>query len=114
VGFTFVTCSIAALSGIDEREAGVASGLSNTTFQIGAAIGTAIVSTVAVARTNDVIAPDGGNRLLALVEGHQQGFAACAVLAGIGILTALLLLVRPPVPEPQPHPPEKVTEPATD
>jgi hypothetical protein len=78
----------------------VASGLSNTTFQIGAAIGTAIVSTVALARTDEVIA-GGGDRLLALTEGHQQGFAATVVLAGIGILSALLLLGRPAVPEPQ-------------
>lgn len=113
VGFTFVTCSIAALAGIDEREAGVASGLSNTTFQIGAAIGTAIVSTVAVARTNEIIA-DGGSTLLALVEGHQEGFAACVVLAGIGILSALLLLVRPAVPAPAAQTHEKVTEHAAD
>ncbi|TDD72604.1 DHA2 family efflux MFS transporter permease subunit [Jiangella aurantiaca] len=103
VGLTFVTCSIAALAGVDEREAGLASGLSNTTFQIGAAVGTAIVSTVAVSRTNDVIA-GGGDPLGAVVEGHQAGFLACVVLAGVGVVSALLLLRRPPALGPD-HPP---------
>jgi EmrB/QacA subfamily drug resistance transporter len=93
VGLTFVTCSIAALAGVDEREAGLASGLSNTTFQIGAALGTAIVSTVAVSATDDFIARNGaGNPLLALTEGFQSGFAACIVLAAVGALAALALL----------------------
>jgi MFS family permease len=108
VGLTFVTCSIAALAGVDEREAGLASGLSNTTFQIGAAVGTAIVSTVAVSRTTDVVAT-GGEPLTALTEGFQSGFAACVVMAAIGLVIALVLLGRPPaVPaldlEPVPEP----------
>jgi MFS family permease len=109
VGLTFVTCSIGTLAGIDEREAGLASGLSNTTFQIGAAIGTAIVSTVAVSRTADFIAENGGaDRVVALTEGFQSGFAACAVLAGIALVIALVLLGRAPrpaaVPQPEPVP----------
>jgi EmrB/QacA subfamily drug resistance transporter len=97
VGLTFVTCSIATLAGIDDREAGLASGLSNTTFQIGAAIGTAIVSTVAVSRTDDFLAENGnGDPLLALTEGFQSSFMACIVLAGIGLLSVLLLLGRAP------------------
>jgi MFS family permease len=82
---------------IDEREAGLASGLSNTTFQIGAAIGTAIVSTVAVSRTDAFLAENGnGEPLLALTEGFQSGFMACIVLAGIALVCALLLLGRAP------------------
>jgi EmrB/QacA subfamily drug resistance transporter len=99
VGLTFVTCSIAALTGVAEREAGLASGLSNTTFQIGAAIGTAIVSTVVVSHT-------GGTGGVALTEGLQAGFVACIALAAAGLLCSLLLIrvrgVEPslePVPE---------------
>ncbi|PZF83916.1 MFS transporter [Jiangella anatolica] len=113
VGLTFVTCSIAALAGVDEREAGLASGLSNTTFQIGAAVGVAIVSTVAVSRTDDVVA-GGGEPIVALVEGHQAGFLAATILAGIGILSALLLLRRPPVPSPDQPPLVPVAEHADD
>src|SRR5262249_40134501 len=64
VGLAFVTASIAALAGVPEDESGLASGLSNTSFQIGAAVGVAIVSTVAVTRTDDYLAANAGaNRL---------------------------------------------------
>jgi hypothetical protein len=110
VGLTFVTCSIAALAGIAEREAGLASGLSNTTFQIGAAVGTAIVSTVAFSRTTDVVAAGGGdvNPVFALTEGIQAGFLACVVLAAVGLLVAVGLLSRPRGPAPESTPVEAV------
>jgi Na+/melibiose symporter-like transporter len=92
-GLTFVTCSIAALAGVGEREAGVASGLSNTTFQLGGAVGTAIVSTVVVSRTDEVA---GGQipGLAALTEGFQAGFLACIVFAGLGLVAVIALLGR--------------------
>jgi EmrB/QacA subfamily drug resistance transporter len=96
VGLAFVTASIAALAGVPERESGVASGLSNTSFQIGAALGVAIVTTVAVARTADYTTTNtGANRLLALTEGFQSAFLAVAILAGIGVALTLLLPSRP-------------------
>jgi EmrB/QacA subfamily drug resistance transporter len=96
VGLAFVTASIAALAGVPERESGLASGLSNTSFQIGAALGVAIVTTVAVTRTDDYLAANtGANRLVALTEGFQSAFLAVAILAGIGVALALLLLGRP-------------------
>jgi EmrB/QacA subfamily drug resistance transporter len=96
VGLTFVTASIAALAGIPERESGLASGLSNTSFQIGAAFGVAIVSTVAVTRTDDYLAANSGaNQLVALTEGFQAAFLVCAALAGVGLALALLLLGGP-------------------
>jgi EmrB/QacA subfamily drug resistance transporter len=100
VGLTFVTCSIAALAGIEEREAGLASGLNNTMFQIGAAVGTAIVSTVVFSRA------DAAGGVVALTEGLQAGFAACIVLAAVGLVFTLGLGPRPrggplePVPQP--------------
>lgn len=96
IGLAFVTASIAALAGVAEHESGLASGLSNTAFQIGAALGVAIVSTVAVSRTEDYLsANSGANPLAALTEGFQSAFLVCAVLAGIGAALALLLLGRP-------------------
>jgi predicted MFS family arabinose efflux permease len=96
VGLAFTTASIAALAGVPERESGLASGLSNTSFQVGAALGVAIVSTVAVSRTDDYLAANGGaNPLIALTEGFQSAFLACAVLAGVGATLAVLLLGRP-------------------
>jgi MFS family permease len=96
VGLAFVTASIAALAGVPEHESGIASGLSNTAFQIGAALGVAIVTTVAVTRTDDYLAANAGaNPLTALTEGFQSAFFAVAILAGIGATLALLLLGRP-------------------
>jgi predicted MFS family arabinose efflux permease len=96
VGLAFVTASIAALAGVPERESGIASGLSNTAFQIGAAVGVAIVSTVAVTRTDDYLAANpGANPLVGLTEGFQSAFLAIAILAAIGVTLALTLLGRP-------------------
>src|SRR5262249_10548828 len=75
VGFAFVTASIAALAGIREEEAGLASGLSNTTFQIGAALGTAVVATVSVTRTKDFLAATAHpSQLLALTLRFRSAF----------------------------------------
>jgi predicted MFS family arabinose efflux permease len=96
IGLAFVTASIAALAGVAEHEAGLASGLSNTAFQIGAALGVALVSTVALSRTDDYLAANSGaDQLVALTEGFQSAFLACAIFAGIGAVLALLLPGRP-------------------
>jgi EmrB/QacA subfamily drug resistance transporter len=95
IGPAFVTATVAALAGVAERESGLASGLSNTAFQIGAALGVAIVTTVAVTRSDDYLAAnEGASQLVVLNEGFQSAFLACVVLAGIGIALALLLLGR--------------------
>jgi EmrB/QacA subfamily drug resistance transporter len=95
-GLAFLTATIAALAGIAERESGLASGLSNTARYVGAALGGAIVSTVAVSRSEDYLAADeGANPLLVLNEGFQSAFVACAVMAAIGLALALLLPGRP-------------------
>ena len=96
IGPAFATATIAALAGVAERESGVASGISNTAFQLGGALGVAIVSTVAVSRSEDYVAAnEGANPLVVLTEGFQSAFVACGVLAAIGVALALLLLGRP-------------------
>jgi predicted MFS family arabinose efflux permease len=96
IGLAFVTATVAALAGVAEHEAGLASGLSNTALQIGAALGVAIVTSVAVSRSEDFLAAnEGANPLVVLNEGFQSAFLACVVLAGIGMALALLLLGRP-------------------
>ncbi len=97
IGLAFVTATVAALAGVAGHEAGLASGLSNTALQTGTALGVAIVSTVAVSRSQHYLAADNGaNPLAALTQGYQSAFVACAVLAGIGLALALLLPGRPP------------------
>jgi EmrB/QacA subfamily drug resistance transporter len=96
VGLAFVTATVAALAGVAEHESGLASGLSNTALQVGAALGVAIATTVAVTRSEGYLAAnEGANPLVVLNEGFQSAFLACVVLAGIGMALALLLLGRP-------------------
>jgi EmrB/QacA subfamily drug resistance transporter len=95
-GLVFVTATVAALAGVAEREAGLASGLSNTALQIGGALGVAVVTTVAVSRSEHFLAANkGANQFLVLTEGFQSAFLACVILAGIGLALALVLLGRP-------------------
>jgi EmrB/QacA subfamily drug resistance transporter len=108
IGSAFVTATVAALAGVAEHEAGLASGLSNTALQIGTALGVAIVSAVAASRSAGYLAAHkGANPLIVLTVGYRSAFVACAVLAGIGLALALLLPGRPPAaahefPEPVP------------
>ena len=93
IGLGFVTATVAALTGVAEPEAGLASGLSNVALQIGGALGVAIVSTVAVTRSQHFLtAHQAADPLTVLNEGYQSAFAACTVLAGTGAALALLLL----------------------
>ena len=96
IGPAFATATIAALAGVAERDAGLASGLSNTAFQLGGALGVAVLSTVAVSRSENFLAAnEGANPLVVLTEGFQSALLAGGVLAGIGVVLALLLLGRP-------------------
>jgi MFS family permease len=108
IGLAFVTATVAALAGVAGHESGLASGLSNTALQTGTALGVAIVSTVAVSRSQYYLAAHkGASPLLALTQGYRSAFVACAVLAGIGLAPALLLPGRPPKPaheRPEPDP----------
>jgi MFS family permease len=96
IGLAFVTATVAALAGVAEHESGLASGLTNTALQIGAALGVAIVTSVAVSSSDEFLAAnEGANPLVVLNEGFQSAFLACVVLAGIGLALALLLPGRP-------------------
>src|SRR3954466_1078910 len=68
LGFSFVPISIAALAGVEPAEAGLASGLINTSQQIGGALGIAALSTIATSATDDAVA-SGTAMPTALVHG---------------------------------------------
>jgi MFS family permease len=93
LGFSFVPISIAALAGIPPQEAGLASGLINTSQQIGGALGVAILTTVAVSRTNHELA-DGASRAVASTAGYQLAFYVAAVFAVANLIATLLILHR--------------------
>jgi EmrB/QacA subfamily drug resistance transporter len=95
LGAAFVTATVAGLADVAEHESGLASGLSNTAFQMGAAIGTAIATTVAVSRSENFLgANQGADPLVAVNEGLQSAFWACVVLAAIGVAVSLAFLGR--------------------
>jgi sugar phosphate permease len=91
LGFGFVTSTIAAVSGVGDHEQGLASGLINTSQQIGGALGLAVLSTIATSRTNDVLAT-GAKLPTALTEGFQSAFLGGAVIALLGFAATLFLI----------------------
>ncbi|WP_428953860.1 MFS transporter [Streptomyces sp. cg35] len=82
------------MSAADEEDAGLASGLFNTTQQIGMALGVAALSTLAATRTDSLIA-DGAARAAALTGGYRLAFAVGAGLIAAAFVVALLMLRRP-------------------
>src|SRR3954469_16548308 len=92
LGFGFVTSTIAAVAGVDQREQGLASGLINTSQQIGGALGLAVLSTIATSRTDDVMATGTSTLPNALTEGFQAAFLGGAVIAALGFVATLVLI----------------------
>jgi EmrB/QacA subfamily drug resistance transporter len=90
--FSFIPISIAGLTGVSEREAGLASGLLNTSQQLGGAIGVAIASTVAATHLKGHGA--GGHATTAvLTGGFQSAFWVCGAI-GLLALPATAALLR--------------------
>jgi EmrB/QacA subfamily drug resistance transporter len=93
LGFSFVPISIAALAGVRPAEAGLASGLFNTSQQIGGALGIAALSTIATSRTADAVA-SGTALPSALIDGFTAAFVVGVAVAAVGVLAALTLIRR--------------------
>ena len=91
IPFAFVPISIAAFAGTREEEAGLASGLMNTSQQIGGAVGIAILSTVATSTTSGAAA-SGTEQAIALTEGFQAAFWTGAAIALVGVLVSVFLV----------------------
>jgi MFS family permease len=98
LAFAFVPMSIGALTGVKESDAGIASGLINTTQQIGGAIGVAVATTVATTFTARYVDAHGGSSLspAALTHGFQLAFYVLAGMAAFGALLAAVMLESKP------------------
>jgi EmrB/QacA subfamily drug resistance transporter len=92
LGFAFVTSTIAAVSGVEQREQGLASGLINTSQWIGRALGLAVLSTIATTQTDDAIATGTSSLPNALTDGYQAALLGGAVIAALGFVATLVLI----------------------
>ncbi|SRR5579875_78197 len=88
LGLSFVPMTMAATSGVPSHQAGLASGLINTTRQVGGAIGLALMATVAAAAAHGSSSPASA---LALTAGYDRAFVLAAVALAVGAGLALLL-----------------------
>jgi EmrB/QacA subfamily drug resistance transporter len=93
LGLAFVPATIAAVAGVDRADAGLASGLINTSRQVGGSLGLAALATLATQRTQDV-AGAAGIDAGALTTGFHRAFLGGALFATVGALTAVALLIR--------------------
>jgi EmrB/QacA subfamily drug resistance transporter len=100
IAFAFVPVSIAALAGVSNDQAGLASGLINTSQQIGGAIGTAVVSTVTFTHIAALKA-SGLPARAADTSGYVRGFWVGFGVAVAGVAATLLLIRQRDVPVPQ-------------
>ena len=93
LGFSFVPISIAALAGVQPAEAGLASGLLNTSQQIGGALGIAALSAIATSTTTSDLS-SGTTPAFALTNGFQDAFIAGAIIAFVGVLVSIFVVSR--------------------
>jgi len=112
-GLSFVPISIIALAGVPDRETGLASGLMNTTQQVGGAVGTAVVSTLFATRVahelprllSEGVSPQRAASRAA-VSGFTLGYWLLAGVAAVGCVSALYLLRRVHLGQPDEQPTE--------
>lgn len=104
LGLTFVPLTLIATTNVGDADAGLASGLLNTSQQLGGALGLAVLSTVAANATSSALsglagAPSAAVRLSALVTGFRAAFLVSAVLLVVGAVLLAALVRRSDVAE---------------
>jgi EmrB/QacA subfamily drug resistance transporter len=101
-GLAFPALMTLAMTGVTPTEAGLASGLVNTTAQVGGALGLAVLATLSTSRT-DTLASGGQSAAQALTGGYHLAFWIAAALVVAAIVVALVVVKPAPKPAQQPH-----------
>jgi len=102
-GMSFPALMTLAMSSASPSDAGLASGLVNTTQQVGGALGLAVLATLATSRT-DTLRADGDGVASALTGGYHLAFGVGAVLVGAAIVLAAIVLKPLPAAQRQMEP----------
>src|SRR5207253_985740 len=87
-GIAFNPMIIVAMTDVEPERSGLASGLVNTSFMMGGALGLAVLASIAAARTGDSLA-SGAAQIAALTDGYHAAFAIAAVFADLCDYTRL-------------------------
>jgi EmrB/QacA subfamily drug resistance transporter len=106
VGMSFVPITLSATTGVDRRDAGLASGLINTTRQIGGSLGLAALLTISAARATSLVGAGPG---IAQSSGYDRAYEVCAALLLAAAVIAATVLRRPAA---QPAVPDPTAQPA--
>jgi EmrB/QacA subfamily drug resistance transporter len=94
MSLAYIPGTMASMSGAKPEETGLASGIVNTSYQVGSAIGLALISVIAAAFTK-MNAAEGINETIALNNGFQMAFLSAAVICAVGTLIAVLKIKQP-------------------
>jgi MFS family permease len=112
-GIAFNPVLLAAMSDVEPTEAGLASGLVNTSFMMGGALGLAVLASLAASRTDALLA-DGESGRAALTGGYHAAFFVGAIFAVVAAaLGALLLRVQTPRAAAEPERPAREPAPCS-
>jgi EmrB/QacA subfamily drug resistance transporter len=97
-GLVFPAVVTLAMSSATPEDAGLASGLTNTTLQVGGALGLAVLATLSTTRTENLVA-EGAGQASALVDGYQLAYFVAVGLLGAAVALAITVLKPVPAPE---------------
>jgi EmrB/QacA subfamily drug resistance transporter len=90
IGITFVSVTVAGMTGVRRAEVGLASGLINTSRQVGGSLGLAILATTATSRAAGLAGHEGLHA--ALTSGYQRAFVLAGIFAAVGAIASAALL----------------------